>query len=260
MAEENVIIVENKDGIRLITLNRPRALNALNWQVMTELGKIVQDAQSDATVRVMVLTGAGKAFAAGADIIEMVGKDGKGMGKIAHHYHGTIRKIYHSVKPIIAAINGFALGGGLEIAMASHIRIIADTAAVGLPEVGLGAVPGAGGTQFLPRLIGRGAALYYLLTGENIRAADALRLGLVQKVVPLDELMVTAMAIAKVITQKGSIAASLIIEGVDRGEGLEIDKAFAIEEDLQRRVGDTEDFQEATKAFSEKRPITFNGR
>jgi len=220
------LIIEVNDRVEIITLNRPKALNALNWEIVDELGQAVVDAEANADINAIIITGVGRAFAAGADISEMVGKGGEGMAAISRHDHECFSKIRNSTKPVIAAINGIALGGGCELAMSCHIRIASERAIFGQPEVGLGAIPGAGGTQLLPRLIGRGAALYYLLTGENIPAQEAYRLGLVDKVVPEDKLMVTALAIARVIGQKGAVAVRLIIEAGNKGMELSVEKGL----------------------------------
>ncbi len=256
----NNLIVEKSDGIEIISLNRPKAFNALNWQVVSEIEEAVGEAERLDSVKVIIITGSGRAFAAGADITDFAGKDGEGMFSITHHDHECFLKIMRCTKPIIAAINGPALGGGLELAMSCHIRVASETAIFGLPEISLGAIPGGGGTQLLPRLIGKGAALYYMLTGENISAPEAYRLGLIDKIVPQDKLMVTATAIARVITQKAPIAARLILEAVNKGLELDLASSLKIEEELWRKCGDTEDFQEGVKAFMEKRPVVFKGR
>ncbi len=259
MSYEN-ILVEVRDTTQIITLNRPRVLNSLNSQVRTELVQAFTDAEAKDNIKAVVITGSGRAFAAGKDIPEFVGQGGDGMAAISRADHQAFAKIRKLTKPVIAAVNGMALGGGLELAMSCHIRVAAEDAVLGQPEVGLGAIPGAGATQLLPRLIGTGAALYYLLTAENIPAQEAYRLGLVDKVVPGDKLMVTALAIAKVIGQKAPIAAKLILEAVNKGMDLSLDKGLELEEELWRQAGATEDFNEAIKAFSEKRPVVFKGR
>ena len=260
MSYENLLI-EVQENVEIITLNRPRVLNSLNSQVMAELDKAFAEAMANDKVRVIVITGAGRAFAAGKDIPEFVGKRGEGMSAISRGDHQILAKIRKATKPVIAAINGLALGGGLELAMHCHIRVAADNIVVGQPEDALGAIPGAGGTQLLPRTIGKGAALYYLLTGENIPAQEAYRLGLVDKIVPPDQLMITALAIAKVIGRKAPVAVRLIVEAVNRGlELTDLDECMKIEEELQVKMGDTEDFNEAIKAFMEKKPIVFKGR
>lgn len=260
MSEENVVISEVRDTTEIITLNRPRVFNSLNSEVVSELEKAIDTAVSKDGVKVIVITGNGKAFAAGKDISEFVEKGGDGMAAISNNDQRIFGKIRNSVKPVIAAINGMALGGGLELAMSCHIRVASERAILGQPEVGLGAIPGAGGTQLLPRLIGKGAGLYYLLTGENIPAEEAYRLGLVDKIVPADKLMVTSLAIAKVIGKKGPIASRLILEAVNKGMELKIDEALALEVELWRKCGATEDFNAAIEAFMSKKPVEFKGK
>ena len=259
MSNQNLLI-EMKDSTQIITLNRPQALNAFNRQVRAELEQALDDAETNKNVKVIVITGNGRAFGAGKDIPEFMGLSGDGMAADSREDHRVFGKIRNSTKPVIAAINGIALGGGLELAMSCHIRVAADTAIMGQPEVGLGGIPGAGATQLLPRLIGKGAALYYLLTGENIPAQEAYRLGLVDKIVSADKLMVTALAIAKVIGQKGPIASKLILEAVIKGMGLTLDEGLELEEEQWRKCGATKDWNEAIKSFMEKKPIVFKGR
>ena len=260
MSYEN-LLVEVQENVEIITLNRPKVLNSLNSKVMAELDQAFAEAMANDKIRVIVITGAGRAFAAGKDIPEFIGKGGKGMSAISRGDHQIMAKIRKATKPVIAAMNGLALGGGLELAMHCHIRVAADNIVVGQPEDALGDIPGAGGTQLLPRIIGKGAALYYLLTGENIPAQEAYRLGLVDKIVPPDQLMITAMAIAKVISRKAPVAVRLIVEAVNRGlELTDLDECMKIEEELQVKMGDTEDFNEAIKAFLEKKPVVFKGR
>lgn len=254
------LLIEMRDNTEIITLNRPKALNALNSQVRAELEQTFVDAEARGDIKVIIVTGSGRAFAAGKDIPAFVGLGGDGMAADSREDHRVFGKIRNLTKPVIAAINGIALGGGLELAMSCHIRVAADTAVMGQPEVGLGGIPGAGGTQLLPRLIGTGAALYYLLTGENISAQEAYRLGLVDKIVTADKLMVTALAIAKVIGQKGPIASKLILEAVTKGMRLTLEKGLKLEEEQWRICGATEDWNEAIKSFMEKKPIVFKGR
>ena len=259
MSNQNLLI-EMKDSTQVITLNRPKALNAFNRQVRAELEQVLNDAAANKNVKVIVITGNGRAFGAGKDIPEFMGLGGDGMAADCREDHRVFSKIRNSTKPVIAAINGIALGAGLELAMSCHIRVAADTAMMGQPEVGLGGIPGGGGTQLLPRLIGKGATLYYLLTGENIPAQEAYRLGLVDKIVPADKLMVTALAIAKVIGQKGPIASKLILEAVVKGIELTLDEGLELEEEQWRVCGATEDWNESIKSFMEKKPIVFKGR
>jgi len=260
MSGENLIITEVQDNTKIISLNRPRVFNSLNSEIEVELEHAIDDAISRDDIRAIIITGSGKAFGAGKDIPEFVGKGGDGMAEISRRDHRIFSKIQNSPKPVIAAINGMALGGGLELAMSCHIRVASENAILGQPEVGLGAIPGAGGTQLLPRLIGKGAALYYLLTGETIPVQEAYRLGLVDKVVPADKLMVTSIAIAKVIGRKGPIAVKLILEAVNKGLELNLDKALELEEEQWRRCGATEDFNGAIKAFMEKKAPVFRGK
>ncbi len=253
------LLIESKDSTRIITLNRPQALNAFNKQVRAELEQAFEDAGADQGVKAVVVTGNGRAFGAGKDLPEFVGNGGDGMAADSKEDHRVFGKIRNLAKPVIAAINGIALGGGLELAMSCHIRVAADTAVMGQPEVGLGGIPGAGGTQLLPRLIGTGAGLYYLLTGENISAQEAYRLGLVDKVVSADKLMVTSLAIAKVIVRKGPIASKLILEAVIKGMRLTLDEGLKLEEEQWRICGATRDWNEGIKSFIEKKPVVFKG-
>lgn len=254
------VLIEVKDNTQIITLNRPQALNAFNNQVRSELEQAVAGAEAKKDIRAVVITGNGRAFGAGKDIPEFVGKGGDGMAADSREEHRVMGKIRMSTKPFIAAINGLALGGGLELALSCHMRVAADTAVMGFPEVGLGGLPGAGATQLLPRLIGTGAALYYLLTGENISAQEAYRIGLVDKLVPADKLMVTALAIARVIGQKGPVASRSILEAVVKGMALSLDEGLKLEEEQWRICGATEDWNEAIQSFMQKKPITFKGR
>lgn len=258
--QDDVLISEINEGVVTITLNRPKALNALNLKVVGDLHNAIENAEANEEVRVIVITGSGRAFVAGADVIEMVDKDGDFMAAHSQKVHNCFLKILKCTKPVIAAVNGLALGGGLELAMACHYRVISEKAVLGQPEVNLGAIPGGGGTQTLPRLIGKSGALYYLLTGENITAQDAYRLGIADRLVPPDMVMVTAMAIAKVISRKAPIAVKIILEGVVNGFELGLESALKLEENLWRKNGNTEDFQNGVKAFSEKRPIVFKGK
>jgi len=260
MKKENVVLSEVKDNTAIITLNRPKVFNSLNSELEVELERIFDDAVAGKKIRAIVITGNGRAFAAGKDISEFVGKGGEGMSAISKNDHRIFGKIKNAPKPVIAAINGLALGGGLELAMFCHIRVASEKAVLGQPETMLGAMPGAGGTQLLPRFIGRGAALYYLLTGENIPAQEAYRLGLVDKIVPPDKLMVTALAIAKVIGQKGPIATKLILEAVNKGLELSLDKGLELERNQWKINGDTEDFNNGIKSFMERKPVVFKGK
>ena len=199
MAEYKNLLFENQDGIGILTMNRPKALNALNTETLSELSQLVDEIAKDDAVKVVILTGAERSFVAGADITEMLhfsSAQGRTFGKLGQ---ATFNKIEKLTKPVIAAINGFALGGGCELAMSCDIRIASEKAKFGQPEVGLGIVPGFGGTQRLPRLVGRGKAKEIIFTGEVFDAQEALRIGLVEKVVPAEELMEAAKTMAKKI-------------------------------------------------------------
>jgi enoyl-CoA hydratase len=267
MASEHLLVsFENikidRDGlVATITINRPKVLNALNSQTLDELRRAVLDLKQDEGVRVVVLTGAGeKSFVAGADINELsvltpaAGREHAVMGQ---HVFDLIE---HLGKPVIAAINGYALGGGCELAMACTIRIAADTAKLGQPEINLGLMPGYAGTQRLSRIVGRAAALELMLTGDQIPAAEALRIGLVNRVVPAADLMTEAKKLAATLAAKPPIAVRYILEAVHKGLEMPFPQAQIFEATLFGLVASTEDMREGTKAFLEKRKPEFKGR
>lgn len=249
------------DGIGLVTFNRPDKLNALNATVIAELAALVHDVERDAKVRGLILTGAGpKAFVAGADIAELVEVNREQGIEISRRGSRVFRQIEQLGKPVIAAVNGFALGGGCELAMTCHVRLAAPNAKFGLPEVKLGLIPGFGGTVRLPRLVGRGRALELLLTGAMIDAEEAARIGLVNRVVPAASLLDDARALLRSMLAVGPVAVRLCLQAVDgeldaaRDEALELESAH---------FGDacaSEDKGEGTRAFLEKRPAVFRGR
>jgi enoyl-CoA hydratase len=248
------------DRIATITVNRPDKLNALNDAVMAELRIAIAEARRRADVGAVLLTGAGRAFVAGADIAELVDQssvDGKAR---AVRGQQVFRRFETSPKPTLAAVNGFALGGGCELAMACHIRIASDKAKFGQPEVKLGIVPGYGGTQRLPRLVGKGRALELLLTGEMIDAAEAYRIGLVNRVVAADELISSARAILLSMLAQGPLALGHCIEAVDRGLDMPLDDAIALEAAYFGMLSGSADKAEGMRAFLEKRPPKFSGR
>lgn len=251
--------VENR--IARITLNRPDKLNALDATVIAELGDAVGHIESDDAVGAVVLTGAGpKAFAAGADIAELAEQgpmDGKGRAQAGQR---VMRRLERCGKPVIAAVNGFALGGGCELAMACHLRVASDTAKFGQPEVKLGLGPGYGGTVRLPRLVGRGRALELLLTGAMIGAEEAYRIGLVNRVVPADRLLSEAEELARTILEQGPLAVRLILEAVDTGLDLTVDEALLLEANHFGLLSSTADMREGTAAFLGKRKPRFKGR
>ena len=257
----NNLLYDKEDGIGIVTINRPESLNALNGEVCTELYKIFQEIEDDQDVRVIILTGSGeKAFVAGADIAEINRHDEISGRIFATRGQRVYRYLEKLGKPVIAAINGFALGGGCELAMACHIRIASDNAKFGQPEINLGLIPGYGGTQRFPRIIGQAKAFYYLLTGELIDAPKALELGLVSEVVSQKELMARAVQIAETICEKSSIAVKFILQAVTEGIEQNLDTALHVESELFGNICATEDMKEGTKAFMEKRKPKFQGR
>jgi enoyl-CoA hydratase len=255
------LVCEIEDQIAVVTLNRPQVLNALNGQVFTDLKEIFTQLEDDPTVRVILLTGAGeKAFAAGADINELTGI-GCSLGQdLSQRGQGVFRQIETCGKPVIALINGYALGGGCELALACTLRIASSSAQFGQPEVRLGLIPGYGGTQRLPRLIGSSAALKLLLTGQRIDAGEALRLGLVDEVVAPSELMARGEELARSILAVAPLAVSACIQAVYEGADRALDSALRLESNIFGRLCDTKDKVEGTRAFLEKRPAQWTGR
>lgn len=260
MAHENVLL--ERDGpVVIVTINRPRVLNALNAQTLDELETVFTEAQRQDDVRVILLTGAGdKAFVAGADINELSVQTPVGGRDHARRGQALFDRIERLGKPVIAAVNGFALGGGCELAMACTVRIAADSARFGQPEINLGLIPGYAGSQRLPRLIGRGRALELLLTGVHIPADEAHRIGLVNRVVPAADLMTEARALAQALSAKAPVAVRYILEAVAGGLEMSLADAQDYEATLFGLVSTTEDMREGTKAFLEKRKPAFTGR
>ncbi len=260
MAYEN-LLYEVKDGIARITFNRPTVLNALNRKTIEELGDCLHAARKDESVRVLILTGAGeKAFIAGADINELAKQtpvEGKEFSLFGQE---VIHRLETMGKPSIAAINGFALGGGCELALACTIRIASKNAKLGQPEVKLGILPGYGGSQRLPRLCGKGVAHELVLTGEMITAEEAARVGLVNRVVELNELLPAAEAIAKKIIANAPLAVKYAMEAVERGMEMPQEEGLFLEATLFGLCCATEDMREGTRAFLEKRAAKFEGR
>jgi len=259
MSVDNLLI--ERDGpVAVITVNRPAVLNALNTPTTDELRRTILALKHDGAVRAVIITGAGeKAFIAGADINELaVLKPAQGKEHAQRGQH-VFDLIENMGKPVIAAINGFCLGGGCELAMACTLRIAADTARIGQPEINLGIIPGYAGSQRLARLVGKGIALDLLLTGRQVKADEALAIGLVNKVVPAAELMTTARALASELATKAPIAVQYIIEAVNRGLDTSFDKAQHLEATLFGLVASTTDMREGTRAFLEKRKAQFKG-
>jgi enoyl-CoA hydratase len=255
------LLIERDGAVAIVTINRPAVLNALNTQTMDELRRTILALKHDDSVRAVVITGAGeKSFIAGADINELAVQTpsgGKGHAAAGQHVFDLIENMG---KPVIAAINGFALGGGCELAMACTLRLASDTARIGQPEINLGIIPGYAGSQRLPRLIGRGRALELLLTGDQVTAQEAHRLGLVNRVCPAAELMPEARKLAATLARKAPMAVRYIIESVNRGLQMSFAEAQAFEATLFGLVASTEDMREGTRAFLEKRKAEFKGR
>ena len=260
MAYEN-LLYEKRDGIAFITFNRPKVLNALNRKTMEELQHALLDARGDESVRVLVLTGAGeKSFVAGADIGELSQQTPVNGKEFSLFGQGVIHLLETMAKPSICAINGFALGGGCEIAMACTIRIASQTAKLGQPEVKLGIIPGYGGTQRLARLCGKGVAHELCLGGEMIGADEALRIGLVNHVYEAAELLPAAETLAKKIIANAPVAVKYTMEAIERGMEMPQEEGLFLEATLFGLACATEDMAEGTKAFLEKRPAKFVGK
>jgi enoyl-CoA hydratase len=255
------LLIERDGAVATITINRPKVLNALNLQTLDELRRAILAVKDDDGVRAVILTGAGeKSFIAGADINELSVQTPTGGRDHAMRGQHVLDLIENLGKPVIAAINGYALGGGCELAMACTLRIAADTAKLGQPEINLGIIPGYGGTQRLSRLVGRGRALELLLTGDQISAIDAHRLGLVNRVVPAAELMTDVRRLAATLAAKAPMAVRYIIDAVNKGLEMPIPDAQVFEATLFGLVASTEDMREGTKAFLEKRKAEFKGK
>ena len=251
---------EKRNQIAFLTVARPKVLNALNAATMHDLAQAFHAVQQDDDVRVAILTGEGdKAFVAGADITELATLDATAAAALATRGQAVFSLIETCGKPVIAAVNGFALGAGCELALACSIRLAADTARFGQPEIKLGLIPGYGGTQRLPRLIGKGRALEILLTGEMIDAAEALRIGLVNAVVPAAQLLPRAEALAAKIIANGPLAIRYCLQAVHRGMEMPLAEALAHEAALFALCCATEDKTEGTRAFLEKRAPQFKG-
>jgi enoyl-CoA hydratase/carnithine racemase len=255
------VLYEKKNSIAYVTVNRPKVLNALNTPTWADLETAFQDAKADASVLGVILTGAGeKAFIAGADISELAHVDAYGAEESSRFGQGVLDLIENLGKPVIAAVNGFALGGGCETAMACTMRIATEHAKFGQPEVKLGLLPGGGGTQRLPRLVGKGRALQLILTGETISAQEACRIGLVNEVVPAASLIDRAEAILKQIAANAPIAVKFSLEAANKGLETSQSQGLALEASFFGICAATEDKKEGTMAFLEKRTPQFRGR
>ena len=257
---ENVS-TENRDGILWLTINRPKVLNALNAKTVEEIGRVFESALRDDDVRCVIITGAGdKAFVAGADINELATMTPVTGKFVSEQGQSVFLQIERFPKPVIAAINGFALGGGCELALACHIRIASEKAQLGLPEVTLGIIPGYGGTQRMARLLGKGKALELICSGDRIGAAEAEKIGLVNRVVPAEELAAAAEELGKRIASRSPVAVRAAIEAVNRGGDMPFEEGQLLEATLFGLLCSTEDMKEGMKAFLEKRPAKFPGR
>jgi len=260
MTYENILF-EKKNSIAYVTVNRPKVLNALNMATMEELRSAFTEAKNDSSIRVAILTGAGeKAFIAGADIGELAKHDAVSGKEYTHRGQSVLDLIENLGKPVIACINGFALGGGCEIAMACTMRLASENAKLGQPEVKLGIIPGYGGTQRLPRLVGKGRAMQLILSGEMITAQEAHRMGLVNEVTPIAELIPRAEAIAQKIIANSPLAVQYSMEAVNRGFDMPLSDALYLEAVLFSVACSSEDKKEGTSAFLEKRAPQFKGK
>ena len=255
------VLYEKRDGIAYVTINRPKVLNALNTPTWRDMRSAFEDARDDASIRGVILTGAGnKAFVAGADISELAHVAAFEAEQSSRFGQEVLDVIENLGKPVVAAVNGFALGGGCETAMACTIRIAADSAKFGQPEVTLGLIPGGAGTQRLPRLVGKGRALQLILSGETISAQEAYRIGLVNEVVPVAELIPRAEAILKRIASNAPIAVKLALEATNKGLETSQSEGSSLEAAYFGLCAATEDKKEGTTAFLERRAPQFHGR
>ena len=248
------------DRVATVTVNRPDKLNALNAATIGELGDAIDEIRQRDDIGAAILTGAGRAFIAGADITELAAQSPMQAKQRALRGQQIFRRFETSPKPVIAAVNGFALGGGCELAMACHVRIASEAAKFGQPEVKLGICPGYGGTQRMPRLVGMGRALQLLMTGEMIDAAEAYRIGLVNRVVPAADLLTAADALLRQMLANAPLALSSCIESVVRGTELPLEDGLNLEANHFALLAGTQDMAEGTRAFLEKRPAAFAGR
>ncbi|MCO5251692.1 MAG: enoyl-CoA hydratase-related protein [Candidatus Kapabacteria bacterium] len=258
--EFSTIIFEKQENFAIITLNRPDKLNALNNQLFTELDQIITEVEKDAGIKALILTGSGeKAFAAGADITELHECDTR-TGKLFSEFgSGVMARLENLSIPVIAAVNGFALGGGCELTLACHIRYASNNAKFGQPEVNLGIIPGYGGTQRLPKIVGKARAIELILTGDLIGADEAYRIGLVNKVFEVGELLPKTIELVNKMLTKGTLALSAAVDAINASERLSPKEGLDYESRLFGRTCGTSDFKEGTLAFIEKRKANFDG-
>ena len=255
------LLLERDDAVALVTINRPQVLNALNMATLDELRRVILDLKRDESVRAVILTGSGeKAFVAGADINELAVQTpitGREHALAGQH---VLDLIEHMGKPVIAAINGYALGGGCELALACTLRIAADTARLGQPEINLGILPGYAGTQRLPRLVGKARAMELILTGAQISASEAERIGLVNRVVPAADLLVEARKLAAALARQAPIAVRYILDAINHGLEMPFVEGCRFEATLFGLVAASDDMREGTRSFLEKRKPEFTGK
>jgi enoyl-CoA hydratase len=255
------LLVEREGAAAIVTINRPKVLNALNRQTIDELERVIHDAGRDDTVRAVVITGAGeKSFVAGADINELAVLSPAQGQRHGRRGQAVFDQIEQLGKPVIAAVNGFALGGGCELAMACTLRLASDNARFGQPEINLGIMPGYAGSQRLPRLVGKGRALEMLLSGDMVSAARAYEMGLVNRVVPAAELMNEAKKVALALAAKAPLATRYILEAVNHGVEMPLKDGQYLEASLFGLVASSDDMKEGTRAFLEKRQAVWTGR
>jgi len=255
------LFYEKKENIGLLTINRPEKMNAISQELTAELSQLLDEIENDEKLRVLVITGAGdKAFVAGADINELVNRDARLGRRVSRERQEIFSRIENLHVPVIAAVNGYALGGGLELALACSIRICSEKAQFGAPEVKLGIIPGDGGTQRLPRLVGHGRAMEMIITGDFIDAQEAYRIGLVNKVFPPEKLKEAAMELAQKIASRPPLAVRYAKEAVNRSQEGDTASGFALESYLHALSCTTEDKKEGVSAFLEKRKGKFKGK
>jgi enoyl-CoA hydratase len=255
------LLVESRGPITVLRIHRPDVLNALNRETLSELGDFADRFAGDPAQEALILTGSGdKSFVSGADINELAVLDPRGAEEISRFGQRVFLALERAGKPVIAAINGYAFGGGCELALACHVRLASENAVLGLPEVSLGIIPGYGGTQRLPRLVGPGRALELLLTGRRVRADEAERIGLLNRVVPQDQLLAEAEKLALSILKNGPLAVAAALEAVERGLGLSLDDGLRLESGLFGILAASEDMHEGLKAFLAKRPAQYKRR
>ncbi len=258
---DDLVVVERDHAVAIVSVNRPRVLNALSRATLARLDEVMAEVKADASVRAVILTGAGdKAFVAGADINELATLTPVAASEYALMGQRIFDGIEHLGKPVVAAVNGYALGGGCELAMACSLRLASETAKFGQPEIKLGLIPGFAGTQRLTRLVGRGRAMDLILTGATIDANEAYRIGLVNRVVPAASLSAEARQLAKVLAESAPVAIRCAIEAIARGQGMSQADGCRLEAALFGVVASTSDMREGTAAFLQKRPPAFTGQ